>query len=219
MAKVTTFIISATGSITGVVANVKNIQLNDAIAVKTGKDLEGKSLAELTAIYNAATGKENKKFSIAKDKAIEKVMAALQAMDITKLVQLDEAEQAKIADAAKKQPAEPAVRKERDSALQRMKRAFLEQNEDGTFKIFSIKELMEKCNVTEKIAHQYISILRAQNDRFVMNIVKNAEAKSFQFQPKEGATLKPEIAKHFPEGLKFTPNAPAANAPEAQAAA
>jgi len=105
MAKVTTFIISATGSITGVVANVKNIQLNDAIAVKTGKDLEGKSLAELTAIYNAATGKENKKFSIAKDKAIEKVMAALQAMDITKLVQLDEAEQAKIADAAKKQPA------------------------------------------------------------------------------------------------------------------
>jgi len=220
MAKATTFIISATGSISGIVANVKNIQLNDAIAVKTGKDMEALSLAQLTTIYNNATGKENKKFSIAKDKAIEKVMAALEAMDVTKLVQLDETEQAKLAEAAKK---DPAPRKERDSALQKMKRAFLEKTEDGSaFKIYTVKELMEKCNVTEKIAHQYISILRAQNDRFVMNLVKDKDAKTFQFQPKDGTPMKPEIAKHFPNGfgLVAAPEATQpANAPEASAAA
>lgn len=215
MSKAIIFIISSTMSIAGVVANVKNANLEEgAITVKTGKDLEHLSLGQLTTVYNNATGKENKKFSIAKDKAIEKVMAALTAMDVTTLVQLDAGEKGKVETAAKTAPAQ---RKTRDSALQKMKRAFLEKTADGTaFVTYTIKELMEKCGVTEKIAHQYISILRAQNDRFVMNIVKSQEAKdkpaNFQYQPKEGQPLKPEIAKHFAAQE-------AANAPEASAAA
>lgn len=179
-----TFIISATGSITGVVANVKNIQLNDAIAVKKAADLAEQSLAQLTTIYNNATGKTVAKFSIAKDKAVEKVMAALEAMDVTALVQLDKTEQAKVDKKSKELAAQPGERKVRDSKLQRMAAAFREVDGDGSHKLYTIKELMEKCGTTEKITHQYISILRAPSDRFVMNIVKDKEAKTFQFQPK-----------------------------------
>jgi predicted transcriptional regulator len=61
---------------------------------------------------------------------------------------------------------------------------------------------MERCGTTEKITHQYISILRAKNDRFVMDITKNKEAKTFQYTPKGAAMA-----------------AAASNAPAAQAAA
>lgn len=180
-----TFVIVAlTGSIAGVVANVKNIDMTDKLAVKAGTDLEALSLVQLTAIYNNASSKSVNKFSCAKAVAIEKVMTALNAMDMEALVKLDPVETEKVKAEADAAPVEP-VRKERDSKLQRMKRAFLEQDDDGKYKIWTIKELMEKCIVTEKIAHQYISILRAASDRFVMNIVKDKEAKTFQYQPKE----------------------------------
>jgi uncharacterized beta-barrel protein YwiB (DUF1934 family) len=178
-----TFIIAASGSISGVVANVKNVALNDAIAVKKADDMAALSLDTLTAIYNNATGKTVGKFKIGKAAACEKVMAALEAMDVSKLIQLDKQEQAKVDTQAKTVAAGTGERKVRDSKLQRMAAAFREEK-DGVYSQWTIKQLMEKCGTTEKITHQYISILRAQNDRFRMNIVKDKEAKTFQFQPK-----------------------------------
>jgi pyruvate/2-oxoacid:ferredoxin oxidoreductase beta subunit len=193
MSKIATFIIATAGSIVGVVANAKNIDLGTNIAVKKAADLEGLSLVQMTAIYNNATGKTVNKFSVSKAVAAEKTMAALEAMDMTKLVQLDAAETAKV-EKKSKEIVVPGERKERDSKLQRMKRAFMEQDDAGSFKLYTIKELMEKCGTTEKITHQYISILRAASDRFVMNIVKDKDAKTFQYQPKPVRGAKPAAA-------------------------
>lgn len=191
-----TFIISADGSITGVVASVKNITLAEGqIAIKKADDFakHDLSLAQLTAIYNNATGKSVNKFSCAKAAAIEKTMAALEAMDVTALVQLDKNEQAKVKTAAAKSTG-TGERKVRDSKLQRMAAAFRETDGDGKHKVYTIKQLMEKCGTTDKITHQYISILRAPSDRFVMNIVKDKEAGTFQYQPKPARSSKAAAA-------------------------
>lgn len=195
-----TFVIAAAGSIAGVVANIKSIAMNDMIAVKSAADLEGQSLDMLTTIYNNATGEQKGRFKIAKAQAAAKVFAALEAMPVEKLIQLDPVEEKKVETQAAV-VATNGERKVRDSKLQRMAAAFRQQDDaSGAYKQWTIKELMEKCGTTEKITHQYISILRAQNDRFRMNIVKDKEAKTFVFQPK-------------PEGRK------AASAPQASAAA
>jgi len=73
----------------------------------------------------------------------------------------------------------PKVRKVRDSKLQRMKAAFLMKEEDGSFKQWTVKELMEKCGTTERITHVYISILRSPTDRFRIGIDKNKETGTF----------------------------------------
>lgn len=179
----------ATGSITGFVTSKDAVKGENLIAVSAATDLEHLDLNALTMIYNAVTGEAKSKFKISKVQAAAKVFAAIEQQDFTKLIQLDAVEKTKVEKRAKRATMEVVVegttRKVRDSKLQRMAAAFREV-QDGTaeHKLWTIKELMEKCGTTEKITHQYISILRAQNDRFVMNITKNKEAGTYQFQPK-----------------------------------
>ena len=192
----------ATGSIAGFVTSKEAVKGENLIAVTAATDLEHLDLNTLTMIYNAVTGETKSKFKISKIQAAAKVFAAIEQQDLAKLIQLDATEKAKVAKVAKRAKAEKVakratmevvvegtVRKVRDSKLQRMAAAFRETDENGEHKVWTIKELMEKCGkagqpLTEKIANQYVSILRAQNDRFVMNIVKNKETGTLQFQPK-----------------------------------
>jgi hypothetical protein len=188
------FVIAAAGSIAGVVANIKNIALNDMIAVAAPKDMEAMSLELLTTIYNNATGETKGRFKIAKAAACDKVFAALEAMPVEKQIQLDKVEEKKI-EAQAAVVATNGERKVRDSKLQRMAAAFRDMDDAGSFKQWTVKELMERCGTTEKITHQYISILRAPNDRFIMNIVKDKEAKTFQFQPKPAGRQASSVAQ------------------------
>lgn len=189
----------ATGSIAGFVTSKEAVKGENLIAVTAATDLEHLDLNTLTMIYNAVTGETKSKFKISKIQAAAKVFAAIEQQDLAKLIQLDATEKAKVAKRAKAEKVakratmevvvEGTVRKVRDSKLQRMAAAFRETDENGEHKVWTIKELMEKCGkagqpLTEKIANQYVSILRAQNDRFVMNIVKNKETGTLQFQPK-----------------------------------
>ena len=189
----------ATGSIAGFVTSKEAVKGENLIAVSAATDLEHLDLNTLTMIYNAVTGETKSKFKISKIQAAAKVFAAIEQQDLAKLIQLDATEKAKVAKRAKAEKVakratmevvvEGTVRKVRDSKLQRMAAAFRETDENGEHKVWTIKELMEKCGkagqpLTEKIANQYVSILRAQNDRFVMNIVKNKETGTLQFQPK-----------------------------------
>lgn len=180
----------ATASLIGVVQSVKGFELKeDQKAIANVADLIGFSNGDLTTIYNNITGESKSIFKSAKMENCGKVFAALESLDMAKLVQLDKAESAKVKNqaAATGETAQPGERKVRDSKLQRMAAAFREQDEAGQFKNWTIKELMEKCGTTEKITHQYISILRAKNDRFIMDITKNKEAKTFQYTPKQAA--------------------------------
>lgn len=189
----------ATGSIAGFVTSKEAVKGENLIAVSAATDLEHLDLNTLTMIYNAVTGETKSKFKISKIQAAAKVFAAIEQQDLAKLIQLDATEKAKVAKRVKAEKVakratmevvvEGTVRKVRDSKLQRMAAAFRETDENGEHKVWTIKELMEKCGkagqpLTEKIANQYVSILRAQNDRFVMNIVKNKETGTLQFQPK-----------------------------------
>jgi len=181
---------TATHSLIGVVQTAKGFDLKeDQKVVANVADLLGFSNSELTSIYNNITGETKSTFKSAKMENCSKVYSALEGLDISKLVQLDKAESTKVKNqaAATGETAQPGERKVRDSKLQRMAAAFREQDEAGNFKHWTIKELMEKCGTTEKITHQYISILRAKNDRFIMDITKNKEAKTFQYTPKQAA--------------------------------
>jgi len=162
----------------------------NSLVVSSAKDLEVLSLQQLTDLYNTwvmpkegSTEKERiTKFKIAKDKAAERVFAVLSSIDLALLTQFDKQEEKVIETKAEEVAQQDAVngkkpRKERDSKLQRMRRAFWEKNPDGTYKQWSIKELMERCGTTERITHVYISILRSQSDRFVMKIEKLQESK------------------------------------------
>jgi hypothetical protein len=185
MTKQATFIVTTLGAIVGVVSNPKNIDLGENLAIRKSADMELFSLDQLTAIYNNATGETKGKFKIAKSAAVEKVMATLEKMDVSQLIKLDADQQKKVVKQAKEKVATlvDGERKVRDSKLQRMAAAFREV--DGKKpKVWTVKELMEQCGTSEKITHQYISILRAPNDRFVMNIIKDKEAKTFMLQSK-----------------------------------
>ncbi len=74
-------------------------------------------------------------------------------------------------------------RKVRDSKLQRMAQAFKTQNEDGTYKKWSIEELMTQSGVSKKIAGVYISILRSASDRFQMQIEKDVTSGMYSYSP------------------------------------
>lgn len=184
----TIFILNtATGALAGVVGNLKNYELQaDHIAVKTPADMINLSNAQLTTIYNAITGESKAQFKTAKTESTVKVFKAMEAADLTKLVKLDKKETTKV------QAAADGERKPRDSKLQRMAACFREQDSDGNYKHWTIKELMDRCGkgpddpMTDKIAHQYISILRAKNDRFVMDITKHKDGDkvTFQYTPK-----------------------------------
>lgn len=179
------------------------------VVVGSATDLEGMSLQQLTDIFNGVSGAAPVgKFKIAKDKAAVKVYAALTAIDTATLVQLDAETEKKVEDTAKiiaqEEVAAAAaapldangkkIRKVRDSKLQRMKAAFLTTEEDGSFKQWTVKELMEKCGTTERITHVYISILRSPSDRFVMNIEKQplvaGQSPQFVYKPKDKAEAK-----------------------------
>lgn len=74
-------------------------------------------------------------------------------------------------------------RKVRDSKLQRMAKAFKLQEPDGTYKKWTIEELMKHSDTTKRIASVYISILRSTTDRFNMAITKCATNGTYQFTP------------------------------------
>ena len=172
---------AASITIAGFVSAIKGMDLTDKLAVRKATDLEALSNPQLVSIYNTATGKSLKSFSAAKNVNAERVFAALQEMDVTTLTKLDAGNVTKITAAA-------GERKVRDSKLQRVKAAFEKLDKDGNYRHLTIAKIMKECSkadseVTEKIAHQYISILRAQNDRFIMNIVKDKEAGTYQYQP------------------------------------
>lgn len=198
---------TSTMSIVGYVASAAEVSaVENQIVIEKPEDMDGLSLQQLTDLYNTlskmAKGDEHKdvpKFKVAKSQAIEKINGLFEKIDVSQLVQLDKKEeevvenkaaevtQQEVADAA----AEPGkkVRKVRDSKLQRMKAAFLMKEENGEFKQWTVKELMEKCGTSERITHVYISILRSPSDRFVMNIEKlpatEGAAPSFMLKPKE----------------------------------
>ena len=192
-------------NLNNVVGFVQNPQAADkagenTIVVSSAKDLEVLSLQQLTDLYNVwVPAKEDgekeriTKFKIAKDKAAEKVFTVLEKIDLALLIQFDKQEE-KIVEEQSKQVASQEVagkkpRKERDSKLQKMKRAFLEKNEDGTYKRWTVKELMERCGTDERITKVYISILRSRSDRFVMDIEKEQASKDvpaiFFYAPKD----------------------------------
>lgn len=193
-----------TGSIVGTFSNIENAKAAslspEQIVVQNARNLEILDLGTLTRIFNAVTGENKSKFKISKAQASAKVWAAIENQDISTMLSLDPVQVEKVkkqAKAVKKAETmevvvDGKVRKVRDSKLQRMAAAFREQDENGQYKVWTVKELMEKCAkgnevLTEKITNQYISVLRAQNDRFVMNIVKNKETGTFQYQPKSAS--------------------------------
>jgi len=161
----------------------------DQLIVSSAKDLEVLSLQQLTDLFNAFEqfGKSHSvepinKFKIAKEKAAEKVFGLLSKMDLSLLTQFDKQEEKVVEQKSEEIVQQEAMagkkpRKERDSKLQKMRRAFWEKNEDGTYKQWTIKQLMERCGTTERITHVYISILRSQSDRFTMKIDKLQESK------------------------------------------
>lgn len=185
------------------------------LIVESASNLEGLSNAQLTNLYNGLTGENRGIFKAAKTDNAQKVFEALMAKDLADLVQLDKAEETKVDEQSQNletqetpppeappvveqsQVAEqppvangdaPKVRKVRDSKLQRMKACFLEQDENGEYKTWTVKELMERCGkpndpMTERIAHVYISILRSPTDRFVMPISKDKEKGTFKYTP------------------------------------
>jgi hypothetical protein len=187
-----TFIIDiASGSIVGV-AQAAATLVEGQIAVTSAADLENESLATLTVIYNAATGESKTKFKISKSDAIAKVMAALEALNVPTLPQIeaastgtvettgDEQNLAKLDDKTEtkiaKTEAKPTKAPKEPSKLQKMASVFrTAMSEDGKPKHFTIAELVELCGTTEDRTHQYISILKNPKDRFVMNIAKTVE--------------------------------------------
>lgn len=204
-----TFIINVSNSsIVGFVQNaaVAAEKAGEHLVVSSAIDLQSLSNSELTALYNAATGETRSTFKTAKTESTVKVFNALSQMPIGTLTQLDASDDSKITAAAETLPAGtapaasdkidgPKVRKVRDSKLQRMKAAFLQQDEHGKYKIWTIKELMEVCSksddpMSERIAHVYISILRSPTDRFIMNIAKvqaEGEVATYFYSPESEA--------------------------------
>lgn len=200
----TSFVIASTGSVSGFVSDAaRAIVAEGEMLVHKVEDLASKTLSELTAIYNAATGKTVSKFSIARDKAADKVMSALAEIDLSTLAKLENEEvQAVVLTSTPAEAlttstelntlgtkaeetiadAKPKAEK-KESKLQCMARHFrTTTNEDGSPKRFTIEELMGLCDTTEDRTHQYISILKNPKDRFVMNIAKTSE-KTYWFVP------------------------------------
>lgn len=176
----------------------------DQFFVTKASDLEALSNSQLTTMFNAITGETKSIFKTAKTQSAEKVYAALTALDISTLVKLDEVEEVKLDKQAETiataaavievdaTPIGPKIRKVRDSKLQRMAAAFRIKDDAGNYKQWTVKELMEVCGkkddpMTSDIAKVYISILRAKNDRFVMNIVKDKDTGAFVYSPDQPA--------------------------------
>jgi hypothetical protein len=196
-------------SIVGFVQNaaVAAEKAGSNLVVAQAKDLESLSLQQMTDLYNKYSNKDPiGKLKVSKADAAAKAYGAMFCnVDTTKLVQLDKAEeqvvekkaseqaaQAKIdaADAAQTAGGAKKERKVRDSKLQRMKAAFLQKDEAGNYKIYTIPELIAICGkpndpMSERIANVYISILRSPKDRFIMNIEKfgDGDNKTFRYNP------------------------------------
>lgn len=199
----TTFVIASAGSISGFASDAARVIVAEGeMLVHKVEDLASKTLAELTAIYNAATGKNVAKFSIARDKAADKVMTALVAIDLSTLSKLESADEQKVLTTPQVESLTPTIElntlstnaketianakpkaQKKESKLQCMARHFRTSvNEDGSPKRFTIDELMILCDTSEDRTHQYISILKNPKDRFVMNIAKTSE-KTYWFVP------------------------------------
>jgi hypothetical protein len=201
-----TFIVSVTEArIVGYVVNqdVAKEKAGEGLVVSSADDLEVLSNQQLTELYNGLTGESKGLFKSAKADNAKKVFEIMKAKDLAELVQLDKVEEAKVEEQAQNleiqeaatpaspEPsngAGPKVRKVRDSKLQRMKACFLEKDDEGNFKHWTIKELMERCGkpddpMTERIANVYISILRSPTDRFVMPISKDKDKGTFVYTP------------------------------------
>jgi hypothetical protein len=168
------------------------------LVVSVSTDLEGLTNTQLTTLYNAFTGETKNQFKTSKSDSAKKVFAALEAMDITAMVQLDKAEE-KIVEvqAAKVEVAAAGkkARKIRDSKLQRLKALFLQKNEAGEYKSYTIKELMEltakssapEDAVSQGVVNVYLSILRAPKF-FFMVIPKETSPEgvtTYTFRPTE----------------------------------
>lgn len=185
-----TFIVSTSpAKIVGYVQNaeIAKEKAGDNLVVNSKEDLSSLSSEQLIRLYSSITLSETQT-----PVSAGYVFDAMKNTDIASLVQLDKSETAAVEKSATTL-VDAKGRKVRDSKLQRMAAAFRQQDENGAYRIWTIKELMEKCSkekdpLSERIAHVYISILRAQNDRFVMNIVKNKDTGTFQYQPKPQRT-------------------------------
>jgi hypothetical protein len=196
-----TFIVSvADAKIVGYVVNQEAAKdkAGDDLIVSSAQDLEALSNQQLTELYNGLTGETKGTFKAAKADNASKVFDIMKAADLKELIQLDKVEEAKVEEQAQtletqaaqqESPAAgPKVRKVRDSKLQRMKACFLEKDDNGDYKHWTIKELMERCGkpddpMTERIANVYISILRSPTDRFVMPISKDKDKGTFVYAP------------------------------------
>ncbi len=85
------FVLNSDFSLAGIIPASTQAQIpEDQMIISSADDLTDLSLANLTDIFNAATGKTVNKFSIAKTAAVTKVMAALNSMDISDLPNLGE---------------------------------------------------------------------------------------------------------------------------------
>jgi hypothetical protein len=80
------------------------------------------------------------------------------------------------------------IRKSRDSKLQRMAAAFRTTLPDGTYKSWSINDLIDACSkqnepLKEKVVKVYISVLRSNDGRFKMPIIKSKNGDLFTYTP------------------------------------
>jgi hypothetical protein len=179
----------ASNSIISVVEHMKNVPQekyaewseNNFKFISIPSDFELLTFEQLTSMYDAITERRHGVFQGTHAEFATKLFNELMALSAIKKfghdINLEDCESAAIT------LPEVKVRKVRDSKLQRMKASFLTKNEDGTFKEWSVKDLMEKCDTTERITHVYISTLRSPTDRFTMNIVKNKETNLFVYVP------------------------------------
>jgi hypothetical protein len=170
-------------SIVEFVEDVKNLSLekyaefaeNNFKFVCIPFDLEQFTDEQLTGLYNTLTNQAHAELTGTKTKRAKKVFDELIAHNTASVVEQDKKK-----------------RKVRNSKLQRMKAAFLSKNEDGSYKAWSVKALMETCDTTERITHVYISTLRSPTGRFVMDITKSKDDNLFTYVPKVNVKVKRE---------------------------
>lgn len=157
--------------------------------VQQAKDLEDLSMGTLGDLRRAFSDGALKPFEngTKRTEAAQEVYDLLLQKDIAEMIQLDAEEKAQVETQAKVKKSadasQPKERKVRDSKLQRMAAAFREQDENGHYKLWTIEELEQRCGTTGTVTKGYISILRAQNDRFVMPITKFEEVEATENTP------------------------------------
>lgn len=185
-----TFLISLSDN---TVIAVANEATKDGLVEKFGEAFKVSSIDDLTRLAenklfdlcNSFTGQEE---NLSKDELASKIFEYLNGLDISEAVQLSENQKKEISEAPVKKQ-----RKVGGSKLQRMKAAFMEQNEDGSYKMWTVPELIkklvgdiEKAEDYKKeynVVKVYISVLKSEKDRFVMNIVHDKKAGTYIYAP------------------------------------